>query len=140
MKKAIFVITALLMTTFFSFAGSGKGGLKAGDKSNGCTGSGICGITHTSTGIAANFVFNDQNHSLVFSFSANDLMSVNPEMADLIESNTTFMQPTSVNVDAELSRTLGADGPIIIPRGNYSITEKDGIYTVTVPNVQISYE
>lgn len=140
MKKAIFIITALLMTSFFSFAGSGKGGLKAGDKNNNCAGSGICGITHTSTGIAANFVFNEQSHSFVISFSADDLMRANPEMADVIEGRTTFTLTASVDVDAELSRTLGADGPIIIPKGTYAITEKDGIYTITVPNVQISYE
>jgi hypothetical protein len=140
MKKAIFVITALLMTTFFSFAGSGKGGLKVGDKSNGCTGSGICGITHTSTGVAANFVFNIQNNSFVISFSANDLMRVSPEMAQNLEGRTTLMLLTPVDVDTELSRTLGADGLIIIPKGTYSVTESDGIYTITVPNVQISYE
>jgi hypothetical protein len=140
MKKAIFVITALLMTTFFSFAGSGKGGLKAGDKSNSCAGSGICGITHTSTGIAANFTFNEQNYSLTFSFLVADLMRVNPEMADVLEGKTTFIQPTSIDMDTELSRTLGADGLIRIPKGNYSISEKDGIYTITIPNVQISYE
>jgi len=140
MKKAIFIITALLMAASYSFAGSGKGGLKAGDKNNSCAGSGICGITHTNTGIAANFVFNEQSHSLVFTFSADDLMRANPEMADMLQGKTTFMLSASVDVDAELSRTLGADGPITIPKGTYAITEKDGIYTITIPNTQISYE
>ncbi len=136
MKKSALIIAFLSTINMSLYAGGGSGSVGVGRKSAGCTGTGFCSITHTSTGnLAAVMDFEASSDKLIITIKSNDIAERYPDVEKLMQRNA-FIQPESVELTAELCKTLGSNSIIVVPKGTYPIQERNGVYSITIEHVE----
>lgn len=135
-----YLLLLLLFVSMHVFAGGVvvNTTITIGRKSQNCTGFGICSMevatNQTAPGaISGTLVLNISEGIMVLSLNANEVKNSSSGCFSLFDSKTTIKFEEDFFVSNEINTAISSVKPQLIPKGDCSLSLKDGYYLIEIP-------
>lgn len=138
MKKIVFISMAVLLGSS-TLAGIVINGIfTVGRKSQNCNGLGVCSATLTTKGYTESSVngtldVDQAGGSMILSLNGNDLQNLQPEKLVFFSNRTELTFDEDFIFPVEFNTAVQASKPLIIKKGTYSLSYKNGKYCIEIP-------
>jgi len=136
MKRAL-LLTVFTTLSFIQPALSGiviKTTLTIGRKSNNCSGFGICSISSSSSytegAINGIITVDEESGSMTICVDKKDIEKVQPDKANYFDNKSTVVFAEDYSFPNEINIAAKVRNPIVIRKGEYSLTFKNGKYYI----------
>lgn len=136
MKRALF-LTVLTILFIIQPALSGiviKTTLTIGRKSNNCSGFGICSISSSSSytegAINGIITVDEESGNMTICIDKEDIEKVQPDKANYFNNKSTVVFAEDFSFPNEINIAAKVRNPIVIRKGEYSLTYKNGKYYI----------
>jgi len=138
MRKIILISIVMLIGTSTFAAIVINGAFTLGRKSKSCEGFGICSATATATGYTDGSVngtldVDPERGSMIISINANDIQNIQPDKLVFFNNKTELTFDEDFTFPVEFNTAVQMSKPLIIKKGMYSLSYKNGKYCIEIP-------
>lgn len=136
MKRALFLTVSTILFIFQpAFSGIViKTTLTIGRKSNNCSGFGICSISSSSSytegAINGIITVDEEGGNMTICIDKEDIEKVQPDKANYFDNKSTVVFAEDYSFPNEINIAAKVRNPIVIRKGEYSLTYKKGKYYI----------
>ena len=138
MKKIFLATLIALVLTSFSYAGIViTTNITIGRKSQNCSGFGICsastGNSNKMGSITGTVEINEDKGSVLLGISENDILQIQPEKISYFKGKGNVVFTEDFTFPSELNKAAKMTKLIVIKKGEYPLTHKNGVYYIEIP-------
>jgi hypothetical protein len=138
MKRKILFFAVLTSLTLFAEAGIViNTTITLGRKSRNCAGFGICSITNTTAvmgaGIKGTLEVSAERGCFIIGISEQDILNSHPDLYSWFRSRGNFPIEEDFVLSDELRTVSGTSRSLVIRKGDYPLTLRNGMYYFEIP-------
>jgi len=108
-----------------------------GKKSQNCAGFGVCSAQKTTSyndgSVNGTLDFDEERGSLIISINKTDLQNVQPDKLIFFTNKSEVLITEDFSFSAEINTAVQASKPLVIIKGEYSLTSLNGKYFIEIP-------